>query len=294
MFRHYIKVIYRNISKHRFYALINILGLSLGITLTFLIGLYVSEELSFDRFHWDAENIYQVGLHVKFAEQEFKTASSCPPLAGEMLKGIPGIEHVTRVHPWPLKNIVVKYQDKAFAETKAMLADSNFFNFFSFRLLEGNPREVLIKPHAVVMTSAAARRYFGNDRAIGKIISVGKDNQAYTVTGIAEVPPANSCFQFDLLLSAVSYPEMQGTDWGDNNGVYTYIRKNRYTRIESIREKLGEIVNLNVSPILEDAFGVTYHNFQKQGSIYSFVPYKLVDSHLHHPEIPDGITPNSD
>src|SRR5687768_6847756 len=161
MFQNYFKVALRNILKHKFYSFLNIAGLAFGLTACFLIGLYIYDEVSYDRFHRDPQNIYCIALHGKLAGQEIHTASSCPPVAQAMVSNIPGVEEATRINQW--RNLVVKYEDKAFTETKALLADSNFFEFFSFQLVEGNVKTALKGPNTMVVTRKTATKYFGNE-----------------------------------------------------------------------------------------------------------------------------------
>ena len=291
MLKNYFKVALRTILKHKFYSVLNISGLAFGLTACFLIGLYIFDELSFDKFHKDSENIYCIALHGKIAGQEIYTSSSCPPIAQEMVSEIPGVEQAIRVNPW--RNVVMKYEDKAFTETKALLVDSNFFAFFSFKLLEGDVKTVLKEPNTMVITKASAVRYFGNQSAIGQLITVGNDNKAFKVTGIAEEAPANSQIQFDLLLSSESDEDMKSNGW-TNNGLYTYFRKNPKTTIESIDSKLSDFVVEHVAPELEQGFGVSFKEFEKQGGIYAYYSYSLASSHLHQVQLNDGISPRSD
>ena len=208
-----------------------------------------------------------------------------------MVSEIPGVEQAIRVNPW--RNVVMKYEDKAFTETKALLVDSNFFAFFSFKLLEGDVKTVLKEPNTMVITKASAVRYFGNQSAIGQLITVGNDNKAFKVTGIAEEAPANSQIQFDLLLSSESDEDMKSNGW-TNNGLYTYFRKNPKTTIESIDSKLSDFVVEHVAPELEQGFGVSFKEFEKQGGIYAYYSYSLASSHLHQVQLNDGISPRSD
>ncbi len=291
MLKNYFKVALRTILKHKFYSVLNISGLAFGLTACFLIGLYIFDELSFDKFHKDSENIYCIALHGKIAGQEIYTSSSCPPIAQEMVSEIPGVEQAIRVNPW--RNVVMKYEDKAFTETKVLLVDSNFFVFFSFKLLEGDAKTVLKEPNTMVITKASAVRYFGNQSAIGQLITVGNDNKAFKVTGIAEEAPANSQIQFDLLLSSESDEDMKSNGWTDN-GLYTYFRKNPKTTIESIDSKLRDFVVEHVAPELEQGFGVSFKEFEKQGGIYAYYSYSLASSHLHQVQLNNGISPRSD
>lgn len=290
MLQNYFKIALRNMRKNKFYAILNISGLAFGLTASFLIGLYVFNEINFDKFHKDYENIYHVGLHVKIGSQEVKIASTCPPLASAMVNSIPGVGQATRLNQ--RAKTVVKYEVKAFTETNVFLADSNFFEFFSFKLLEGDVKTALKEPYTVVLTTAAAFRYFGNEPAVGKIITVEKE--AFKVTGVAEQAPVSSHIQFDMLLSSESDTIMSRGGWNDGDQIYTYFLKNPKTTISSIESKLRDFVIAHIVPDLEEGFGVTFKDFEKQGGIYSFFPYALSSSHLFNPEILDGPSPVSD
>ncbi|MEO7988917.1 MAG: ABC transporter permease [Chryseolinea sp.] len=293
MLQNYFKVALRNIRKHKFYSILNISGLAFGLTACFLIGLYIYDELTFDHFHKDYEDIYHVGLHINFGGQEYVMASTCPPLASEMVNTIPGVEHATRINHWPLRNLVVKYEDKAFTEQKAFYADSNFFEFFNYKLLEGDIKTALKDPNSVVLTSALSTKYFSNESALGKIITIGNDKKAFKVTGVAEEVPANSHIQFEMLLSSVSDKGMRQGGWGDLGEAYVYFRKNRNTPLSSIELKLKDIIAKHEAPEIENFFGVSMKEFEKQGGIFTFFSYPLSSNHLYHPEI-DGLAPTSD
>lgn len=292
MLQNYFKVALRNILKHKFYSALNIAGLALGLASCFIIGLYVLDELTFDKFHADHENIYSVALHGRIAGQEIYTASSCPPLAQAMVAGIPGVEQGVRLRQW--SNVVIKYEDKAFTETDAIRADSNFFQFFSFKLKEGEADRVLREPNTLVMTDEAAKRYFGNEEPVGKMVTVGNDNVAYRVTGIAERTPGNSSIKFDIVLSSASDEFMtKNTGW-TNNGLYTYIRKTPKTSVEEVNKKLADFVRINVGPELEAGFGISFDEFQKSGGVYSYYAFPAENIHLYQSELMDSLVPKSD
>jgi len=135
MIRNYITIAIRNILKHKFFAAINLAGLTVGITACLFIFIYVKDELSYDRFHEDADNIYRIGLMGRMAGQEFNTTNSSYAVGPAMREEIPGIVDVVRL--WPAANTVVfEVGEKAFSEKKIYYADSNFFSFFSYELVE--------------------------------------------------------------------------------------------------------------------------------------------------------------
>ncbi|MCI0750956.1 MAG: ABC transporter permease, partial [Flammeovirgaceae bacterium] len=194
MFKNYLTIAIRNILKHKFYSAINILGLTIGLAASLFIALYIFDELSYDKFHADAEKIYRVGLHGRLAGQEVQTTSSNPLLAETMKNEIPGIEHALRVDYEP--RTVFKYDELAFTENSVLAVDSNFFEFFSFTLLQGDPKSALMEPHNLVVNERFAKKYFGDvHNAIGKTVLVGNENTAFKVTGVCANPPTNSHLQ---------------------------------------------------------------------------------------------------
>jgi putative ABC transport system permease protein len=279
MFQNYFKVAFRNILKHKFFSAINILGMTIGITACLLIILFVADELSFDRFHANADRIYQVGLHGKIAGQDIRTANTCPPLYAAMVNEIPEVESATRLAPF-FGQPSVKYGDKAFTEEKVLFADSNFFEFFTFRLLEGDAKSVLKEPNTVVLTEAMAKKYFGDDAGLGKLLVIGNDNKSYKVTGIAATPPGNSHFTFNMLISSESAENLRTTVWL-NNYLFTYFLLRDKADVKAVEQKFTQLVEKYVGPEVERFMGMSLKEMQAQGGEYGYYPTKLTDIHLH-------------
>lgn len=291
MLKNYFTVALRNIRKHKFYSALNISGLAFGLTACFLIGLYISDELGYDKFHKEYTNIYSIALHGRIAGQEIYTSNTSPPIAPAMVAGIPGVEQAVRINTW--SNVVVKYEDKAFTEQKVLAVDSNFLAFFSFGLMEGDPATALKEPNTIVLSKEMAVKYFGNQAAIGKLLTVGNGNASYKVTGVTSKVPGNSQIQYDFLVSGASDERLKSNGW-TNNGIYTYIRKNPNTTVASIEDKLKGFVRQHVAPELEQGFGVSFDDFEKNGGIYAYYVYPMSDLHLFQAELNDSITPRSD
>lgn len=290
MIKNYIKVAIRNILKYKLFSAINIAGLTVGVAACLFIFLYVKDELSFDRFHKDADLIYRVGLTGKIAGQEINTTSSSYPLGLAMMDEIPGVVAYTRI--WPAsKTVIFAYQEKSFSEKKIFYADSNFFSFFSYTLVEGDPAKVLTEPNSVVLTKEMAQKYFGQESAMGKLITLGAEQRTYKVTGIAEQAPSNSHFQFNALLSFSSVDNQLYKGW-TGNSMQTYVKKDTKTSVPAINGKLEELVAKHIGPEIEQ-LGFTYEEFKKQGGIYRYMIYPMVDSHLRN-VFPDDFEPASD
>jgi putative ABC transport system permease protein len=287
MLENYFKLAIRNIRKHTFFSAINILGMSIGIAACLLILLYVVDELSFDRFHADADRIYQVGLHAKIGDQEVSTANTCPPMAEALEKEVPGIVAATRIaNYWGTPSL--KYEDKAFTEEKVFHADSNFFEFFSYKLLEGDAATALKEPNTVVLTKSIAVKYFGNENPLGKLITIG-GYQAFKVTGVAEDAPLNSHFIYKVLLSAASAEQMQRPAWL-NNFLYTYFKLDEHTDVSAVNAKFPEFVMKYVGPEVEKFMGVSMKDMESSGGAYGYISTPLTDIHLRA-KTRDGLEP---
>jgi putative ABC transport system permease protein len=280
MLKNYFIIAIRNIRKRKFFASINILGMSIGITTCLLIALYIIDEFSYDRFHANADRIYQVGLHKKFGEQDVRSPSICPPLADAMIAEIPGVESTLRFHRWGKP--IFRYGEKAFTEDKVIITESNFFDFFSFKLISGNTKTALKEPNSVVLTEKTARKYFGNENPLEKLILMGEgENKVpYKITGVAADCPNNSHFRFDVLLSAAGPDNYLKMNYWLNSGVYTYFLLRKNTPVSDVEKKFEKIVTKNVAPELQRFLGNSLDQFRKAGGAYSYYTTKITDIHL--------------
>lgn len=277
MLQNYFKLALRNIRKYKFFSAINILGMSVGIAACLLILLYVVNELSYDRFHANADRIYQIGLHARIGDQDINTSNTCPPMAETLVKEVPGVEQATRIAGyWGAPTL--KFEDKVFTEDKIYHADSNFFSFFSYKLLEGDANTALQEPNSIVLTESLAIKYFGNESALGKLMTVGGD-QTYKVTGIAADSPKNSHFVFNVLLSAASAEQLQRNVWL-NNFLYTYFILDENTPVSAVEEKFRDLVLKYVGPEVEKFMGVSMDQMASQGGAYGYYTSRLTDIHL--------------
>lgn len=272
--------------KHKFFSAINILGMTIGLTACLLISLYVVDELGFDRFHRNADRIYQVGLHGKIGDQDIKTANTCPPMAKALVSDIPEVESATRIAPY-FGRPAFKYGDLSFAEEKVFFVDSNFFDFFSFKLLEGDARTALVDPQSVILTPEMAHKYFGDKPALGELLTIGNDNKTYKVTGIVERAPSNSHFVYHALLPAHGSENLNREVWL-NNFMYTYFTLRPNASIEQVNAKYEGLVEKYIGPELERFMGATLAQMKEGGGEYGYFSTKITDIHLRS-EAQDGL-----
>ena len=280
MFKNYFLVAFRTIVRQKFYSGINILGLTLGIAISFLITLYILDELSYDRFNTNIDNMYQLDLHGKIGGQEVFTSNTAPVIASALVREIPQVDQSLRVEEWD--DVPVKYGENAITENKICIVDSNFFNFFSYKLIKGDPDKALAEPNSVVMTEKSAKKFFGDDDPIGKMVMIGSGNDmTFRVTGIAANPPENSHMKFNYLVSMSSYKWMTGDeDWLDNY-MYTYFSVHPGADLNLVQKKLDQMVVDHVGPRISQMMGVSLDQFLSQNGAYGYIIFPVRDIHLY-------------
>ena len=279
MVRNYLKIAFRNIAKQKLFSFINILGLSIGMAASLFVVLYIIDELSYDQFHTDIESMYRMDLNGKLSGQEIITISSCPPLGPAMVNEIPEIKSYLRI--LQLGDILVKNEIDTFVEDKGMFyADSNFFEFFDFALLEGDRHSVLTEPNTVVISEEAAIKYFGDQPAVGQQLTFFNSNQTYKVTGVAANQPSNSHLHFRMLLSSTGVERFESTMWLSNS-FQTYVKGFQPLDMEYVNSKIAILTKKYVGPQLEQIMGKTFDEFVAQGNAYGYYLRPVKRIHLY-------------
>ena len=225
-------------ARQKTFTFINITGLAVGMTCTILIALWVQDELSYDRFHTHADDIYTVIMDWKSFGGN-RSDETDAPLAPACKEKIPEVINYVRVASIP--RIVVKYQDKEFYEEGGMIADPSIFDVFSFPVVEGDPRTALAGPFDAVISESFAKKYFGNDDPIGKVIE--GEGRPITVKAVMKDVPHNSHLQFDLLMSfelAKHLPQYP-LNWGSPN-YPTYLQLRESSNVADVTKKITAIV----------------------------------------------------
>jgi putative ABC transport system permease protein len=236
MLRNYLKIAIRNLRKHKGYSFINIAGLAVGMACALFILLAVQDELSFDRFHANAESLFRVEQDQKGGQGLFHV-NVTPYAMGPALKtGIPEITDSTRAARTGA--LLVRVGEKAFFESRITAVDPSFLKMFSFPALRGSTEAALNEPSALVVTEDFAMKYFGTVEAVGKSVTVNNAFPA-TVTAVLKNVPANSTLVFDALLP-VEYLKNFGinvNNWGANE-IVTYVRLQSPTAAATVNEKI--------------------------------------------------------
>jgi putative ABC transport system permease protein len=222
--------------------------------------------------------MYQVGLHGKIGGQDIHTANTCVPLAEALSREVSAVESSIKIAPY-FGECVIKYEDQAFSEEKVFYSDSNFFDFFTFHVIDGDPASALVEPNSLVLTKSLATKYFGSENALGKLLSVGNSKNLYKVTAITEDCPSNSHFNYTIILSSSSVEYLRSTEWL-GNFLYTYFILRDGAQLQEVQTKLRDFVVKNVGPEIERFMGVSIEKMEEQGGAYGYYTTPIVDIHL--------------
>ena len=287
------KIAFRNFRKNKFYGIINIAGLTVGMTACFLIVMYLQFEHGFDKFLNYNDRIYQVGVSASFGGNEFDTSNTPPPV-GETLKStFPEIESYTR-HYMP-GDIVMRYEDQLYTESNVWMVDSNFLEFFSFPLLEGDKKNCLNGTKSIVLTSSMAHKYFGETPAMGKQVYLG--DEVYTVRGVLENLPRQSSLQFDLLMPIAASRQVNRFSWS-----WVWLQLDTYVRLQrplkdselsSLETKFPPMVRQHAAGAFE-RIGQNLEAFFAQGNRWELSLIPLSDVHLYTASISSRLTTKGD
>ncbi len=244
MLKNYLKIAIRTIWKNKKLSAINIFGLATGIACSLLIFLFVKDELQYDRHHRDAGLIYRVVKDfVNDDGSRIPDATSPGPLAAAMQKEIPEVETITRVHPHWGGTTRMEYGDKKITEEKVWRVDSSFFKVFTVPFLKGNPETALSDINSIILTESTARRYFGDEDPIGKVLKMNGDQDVTVTAVIADVPP-QSHLHYDFLLSFRRLGPQVDVQWGSYN-YYTYVKVKPGTDIKAFEKKIQDVYERN-------------------------------------------------
>jgi len=243
MLKHYIKIALRNLAHQKVLTVINISGLSIGITCFSLFLLYAVNEFSYDRFHTNAGRIYRI---VEWWEGEGRepggSGSVCTPVAPAMKKDFPDVEYAVRMRG---TGCLARVNNNVF-HTSVTFADKDIFNVFSFPLLYGNSQTALQDPRHIVLTKEKALQLFGTANVVGKTLEIKTDSafEPFTISGVAENIPANSSIQFNILCNFEHFAQMPMVQESNNNwymtlGMEAYVQLKPGSRLAGESKRLA-------------------------------------------------------
>jgi putative ABC transport system permease protein len=283
MWRSYFTITWRNLLRSKGYSLINIFGLSLGISCFLLMINYVRFEFSFDNFHPNVDRTFRIDQTLIWNPDGGQFGSTGLPLAGLLINDYPEVEEATRINT-PGDFIIRKDDAKgnvlSFIETNVFAADSNFFSFFGFKLKEGDPKTALHGINKVIISKEVAQKFFKDESALGKTLLLGEERVPLEITGVAEHQPENSHFHFNYLLSMYTNPNIKKFEWSWIwTQVVTYVRLKPGADPLELEKKLASVGEKVIKPSFE-RFGINFDDFVKGKGGWNFYLKPMTDIHL--------------
>ncbi|QEM13579.1 ABC transporter permease [Mucilaginibacter rubeus] len=246
MLKNYIKTAWRNLVRNKFYSVINIAGLTVGLAIGILILLWVQDEFSFDSFHKNASNIYRVELFGGTGASKQIWQVTVAPMGPLAKQELPAVQNQVRLtNNWFFS--LFKYQDKVFNEQAVGFADPSLFTVFDFPLIEGSNVKPFTNDNSVVITRSTAKRYFGNEDALGKVI-VADNKENFTVSGVINDFPLNSSINYDMIMPMSYHVKYMFTNYKDdlnhdfgNYSYETYLQLKPGTSLKQLSADLNKV-----------------------------------------------------
>lgn len=278
MIRNYFKTAWRNLKKNKSINYINFFGLSIGIAAIILVGVYIFNELHYDRFHKNLQSICRVDIkYYSKGVLQGEGSEFVAPFAPEVKATLPEVKSFCRISS--LRQLVINTGADKFIADNICHADSSFFNMFSFKLLQGDPLKALQEPFGIVLTKSLANKLYDSENVLGKTLKIDGNN-VYTITGIAESPPYYSSIQFNAIISFTTlnslYPKTSGWDllgWNGGNQFTTYFQLNSASQQRSLESKLPAFLWEKINK-----------EYEKTGAKIIAAVHPLKDVHLKYNE----------
>lgn len=279
MLKSFFLIALRNLKKNKVYSAINIGGLAVGLVCCLLIGLYVQDEWSYDRYHEKAGRLYKVVTDSRTPERESHFAVTPAPLGETLLRDFPEVESYTRLFTF-FGNASVNDGMKSFLESRIYFADSTFFHTFSIPMVAGEAASALTQPNTIVLSETMARKYFGDENPLGRSLRLNT-NFSVQISGVmADIPP-NTHFHPDFLVSMASIGMSRSTMFISNINFHTYIVLREDASREELEAKLPATLKQYAAPQVAQRFGQSYEDRVAAGfsSAWSLLP--VTDVHLY-------------
>ncbi|MGY4536340.1 putative ABC transport system permease protein [Mucilaginibacter sp. UYNi724] len=276
MIKNYILIAWRSLTKNKVFSFINMFGLAVGLACCMLITGYLYQELTYDTYSKNARQLYRVNL-VTIGNAGNDSYPIVDIAVGEGMKNAyPEIASFTRLSNLP--PLFVKTATQQFKETNISMADANFLQVFSIPLLEGDAKNCLAEPNAIVLNKVMAKKYFGDASALGKMLTVG--DKSMKVTGVLDKVPDNSHFHADGFTSMITYTAGRQQTWS-NLGYYTYLLLNKNADPKKLEAQFPQLVAKYVVPEIQRDMGVSLAEAQKSVNTFLFNLQPVTDIHLY-------------
>jgi len=277
----YLRTAWRRIRRDRFYSVVNIAGLALGLSVCILIVLFAVDEWGYDKYNEKADRIFRLVTDLRLSGGSFHSISVPSPMGKTLVKEYPAVESAVRIRR-VRGDVLVKVGTTSFIESGAVLADSTLFDIFSLPFIAGNPHRALGSPNSVVLSAGEAIRFFGTTDVLGKILRTDDDTTVYMVTGVMKDMPRLSHFHLTLIKSLhTSWDTTRGRQSWTNPFAATYVLTRAGTTSQDIDRMLSSFVDRYVQPELMHMQHTSAAEMARHGDYFHYYSTPLTEIHLH-------------
>ncbi|MGC3944748.1 MAG: FtsX-like permease family protein [Chryseolinea sp.] len=271
MIRYYVTIALRNIARNKGFALSNIIGFATGLTVFLLIVLFVTDELSYDRFNQNHRRIFRVDTELKYGGSVTSFAITAPPVAKAMVDGFPEVQNAVRMEA--ALNIQLKKGNDVIQEDRAIYADQSIFDVFTLNVIDGKAEEAFAGPASIVISERIALKYFNSTDVAGRTLIIANDNSVHNITAVVKDIPRQSHYHADLFLPLA---------WRDNSHStrYTQFSFNTYVLLNDERDAKG--LEKKLPQFMREHLGsdMNVDAFEKGGNYIRLSLTRLDDIHL--------------
>ena len=290
MLRNNLKIAFRQLKKQKFYSAVNIMGLAIGVTCCLLIALYVQDELSYDKYHPNVENIYRVGRDIKMEDFEEKVLIVSAILPKELMTQIPEVKNYARITEGGRNggtNLVRKVNESNnLFEDGFVYADQSLFEIFHLPLVHGDKNNILTKPRTIVVSEEMAQKYFPNKNPVGEVLVLNNSNEEiFTITGVMENIREQTHLQADFFISMPTLPESDTSSTYINNSYFAYLTLTDGTKPEQLDSKFYDFVHKNFAPEFKRVVGLDMKEMERNGERMNLFLQPVADAHLKSTEL---------
>ena len=281
MFRNYLKIAFRSLRKSKGFTALNVIGLAAGFGVSLLIVLYVTDELSYDRYNVNADRIYRIDEDSYINNTRYDAVTVSKFFGPALVASYPKIQQMVRFRS--PGNQLVRKDGNHILEHHFVFADSTIFKVFTLPMIAGDPNTALNNPHSIVIDESAARRYFNSTDVIGRTLEIGSDNKPLKITGVIRDIPEQSQFHFSFIRpirESYTFNSFDDNSWLSSN-YYTYVLAQPGTSREEVQKDVDAVVNLNIGRALQELIHASVADLEKAGNHFRYRVFPLAEVHLH-------------
>jgi len=276
MIKNYLKVAFRNLLRNKFYSILNISGLAIGIACCLLIVLFVTDELSYDRYYDNSENTYRLTMAGALNGSAFDLAVVGDVVGKTLVEDFPEVIDYVRFRQ--NGSPFIRSGENIFKEEKYVWADQSMIDIFDLEIVSGDPSAALTAPKSLMMSETAAKKYFGSAEAVGQQVEFGQAKD-YRVTAVYKDIPTNTHFDFDVIGSLITLDESRQNMWMNMN-FQTYVVLTPGADLEKMAAQFPDMLKKYIGPEVKKFLNIEWEEMEQAGSSLAFALQPVVDIHL--------------